>query len=51
MKVGHKVDDNTADNIIRLLVLVFQNIKKVTENGLIAFSGLINGVGNRIKLD
>jgi len=32
------------------LVLVFQQVKKVTENGLIAFSGLINGVGERINV-
>ena len=31
--------------------MIFQNLKKVTENGLIAFSGLINGIGERINLD
>jgi hypothetical protein len=30
---------------------MFQNSKKVTENGLIALSGLINGVGNRINVN
>lgn len=50
MKVGHKLDDVTAANIVKLLVLIFQQLRKVTENGLIALSGLINGVGNRINV-
>lgn len=44
VKVGEKVDNITASNIIKLVVLIFQNQKRVTENGLIALSGLINGV-------
>ena len=51
VKVGHKVDDTTATSITQLLILIFQNLKKVTENGLIAFSGLINGIGERINID
>jgi len=31
--------------------MIFQGQKRVTENGLIAFSGLVNGVGDRIKID
>jgi hypothetical protein len=50
VKVGHKLDDVTAANIVKLLVLIFQQLRKVTENGLIALSGLINGVGNRINV-
>lgn len=51
VKVGYKVDDATANNIVKLLILIFQNLKKVTENGLIAMSGLINGIGERINID
>lgn len=51
MKVGHKLDDGTAGNIVKLLVMIFQALKRVTENGLIAFSGLINGIGNRINVN
>lgn len=51
MKVGYKVDDIMTSKIIDLLVMIFQALKKVTENGLIALSGLINGVGDRIQLD
>jgi hypothetical protein len=40
-----------AGNIVKLLIMIFQNLKRVTENGLIALSGLINGVGNRINVD
>lgn len=45
------VDDQTAANIVHLLTLIFNTQKKVTENGLIALSGLINGVGNRLKIE
>ena len=31
--------------------MIFNNQKKVTENGLIALSGLINGVGNRLDIN
>ena len=51
VKVGHKLDDNTASSIVKLLIMIFQQLKKVTENGLIALSGLINGVGDRLDLN
>lgn len=50
VKVGHKIDQETARNIIKLLILIFQSLKKVTENGLIALSGLINGVGDKLEI-
>ncbi len=30
--------------------MIFQNLKRVTENGLIALGGLINGVGDRLDI-
>ena len=51
VRVGSKVDNDTASNIVKLLVMIFNNQKKVTENGLIALSGLINGVGNRLDIN
>lgn len=51
MKVGHKIDDDTASKIVTLLIMIFQKLKKVTENGLLAFSGLCNGIGSRIRVD
>jgi hypothetical protein len=51
VKVGHKIDEQTAGNIIKLLILIFQSLKKVTENGLIALSGLINGVGDKLEIN
>lgn len=50
VKVGHKLDDTLANQIVHLLVTIFQNLKKVTENGLIAYSGLCNGIGKRINV-
>lgn len=45
------MDDDIAHKIVALLIIIFQRLKRVTENGLIAFSGLCNGIGDRIKID
>lgn len=50
MKVGHKVDATMASNIVKLIDMMFQHRKRVTENGLIALSGLINGVGDKVNI-
>jgi len=39
-----------ANKIVHLLIMIFQNLKKVTENGLIAYSGLCNGIGDRVNV-
>ncbi len=51
VKVGHKLDDNTGASIITLLIGIFKTLGTVTENGLIAFSGLVNGLQERTKID
>ena len=51
VKVGSKVDNDTAQKILVLLKMIFDRMKRVTENGLIILNGLINGVGSRIKID
>ena len=51
VKAGHKLDAQTAGNIVKLLILIFQSLKRVTENGLIALSGLINGLGDRVNVN
>jgi hypothetical protein len=33
------------------LIRLFQTQKRVTENGLLAFSGLCNGLGSRLNID
>lgn len=50
VKVGHKIDDDIANKIVFLLIEIFKNLQKVTENGLIAYSGLCNGIGSRINI-
>jgi hypothetical protein len=40
-----------ANKIILLLILIFKRLGKVTENGLIAYSGLCNGIGDRINVE
>ena len=39
-----------ANNIIVLYTSMFKQQSKVTENGLLVISGLINGVGKRVSL-
>jgi len=50
VKVGHKVTTEEAPKIVALLIMIFQKRNKVTENGLIAFSGLCNGIGERVDI-
>ena len=40
VKVGSNVDSQIGEKIVQLLVMIFQSLKRVTENGLIAYSGL-----------
>lgn len=40
VKVGSTVSTEIGDKIVALLIMIFQSLKKVTENGLIAYTGL-----------
>ena len=40
----------TADSITMLLIKLFEQAGRVTENGLIAFQGLCVGLGDKIDL-
>lgn len=51
VKVGHQVSESEAPKIVELLIMMFKQRGKVTENGLIAFSGLCNGVGEKIEIN
>lgn len=44
VKIGHLVDQQTGDKIVELIVMIFKSQKRVTENGLIAYSGLCVGL-------
>jgi len=35
---------------VRLIILIFQHLKRVTENGLIAYIGLCSSMGDRINV-
>lgn len=50
IKVGDQVDVQTGDKIVQLIMLIFQNLKKVTENGLIAYGGLCTGLKNKVNV-
>jgi hypothetical protein len=50
VKVGSNVDSQIGEKIVQLLVMIFQSLKRVTENGLIAYSGLCQGLKNRVNV-
>ena len=50
IKVGDQVDVQTGDKIVQLIMLIFQNLKKVTENGLMAYGGLCTGLKNKVNV-
>jgi len=51
VKIGHTITGDIGNNIVKLLTMVFQSLKKVTENGLIAYSGLCVGMGDKVNVD
>lgn len=51
IKIGDSIDEATGEKIVQLLAQLFQQVRKVTENGLIAFSGLCQGIKERVKVD
>lgn len=44
VRVGDMIDEVTGQQIVGLLVTLFQNLKCVTEQGLMAYSGLCLGL-------
>lgn len=50
VKVGSKLDENLANSIVQLIMNIFISQKKVTESGLIAYSGLCNGIGAKVNV-
>lgn len=50
MKVGSFVDEKMGNTIVVLLTKIFTFNHKVTENGLIAYGGLCNGLGSKINI-
>ena len=50
VRVGDMIDDQTGEQIVGLLVQLFQKLKQVTEQGLMAYSGLCLGLGKRVNV-
>lgn len=44
VKIGHLLETETGNQIIQLLAKLFQAVKRVTEQGLFAYSGLCQGL-------
>jgi len=49
-KVGSHVDQQTGENLVQLLIMMFQKEKKVTESGLIAYQGVVCGLGSKVNI-
>lgn len=50
IKVGPMIQMPLAINIIQIIIQIFKQAEKVTENGLIAFQGLVVGFGEQIEI-
>lgn len=50
VKVGATVDTQVGENIVQLIIIIFQSLKRVTENGLIAYGGLCAGLQDRVNV-
>ena len=50
IKIGSRLDDQLIANIIKVIIQMFTGAGTVTESGLIAFQGLVVGVGERITI-
>lgn len=50
VKIGSSISTDMGNNIITMLTQLFQQQKRVTEGGLIAYSGLCGGLQERINV-
>ena len=51
VRVGDTVSTENGDSIVKLITRVFQANKTVTEHGLIAYSGVCFGMGERLNVN
>ena len=49
-RTGPNISDELANKVLETITFVFQTQQKITENGLIAFSGLCHGIGSRLDI-
>ena len=50
VRVGSTVSTEIGDKIVTLLIMIFQSLKRVTDNGLIVYSGLCQGLQDRVNV-
>jgi hypothetical protein len=50
VNVGDMIEPELGEKIIILITTLFKTSGKVTESGLIAYSGLCNGLGRRVNV-
>lgn len=49
-KTGSQVDEAFGEKIVQLLIMMFQNVKRVTESGLLAYQGVCVGMSGRVNI-
>lgn len=50
IQIGVRIDQHMQKQIIELLIMIFKQNNRVTENGLIAYQGLCVGTGSSINI-
>lgn len=50
MRVGEHVSKDDGDKIVKLIIRIFQSLKKVTQHGLLAYGGLCSGLKDRVNV-
>lgn len=50
VKIGSTVSTEIGEQIVQLIIKIFQSKKRVTENGLIAYIGLCQGLQERVNV-
>lgn len=50
VKVGSDVSTEIGEKIVQLIIIIFQALKRVSENGLIAYIGLCSGLKERVNV-
>lgn len=50
VKVGSDVQTEIGEKIVQLIIIIFQALKRVSENGLIAYIGLCSGLRERVNV-
>jgi hypothetical protein len=51
VRVGDVVSSEDGEKIVKLIILIFQSLKKVSQHGLLAYGGLCQGLKERVNVN